>query len=182
MSTYRGSEGEGDHYWGEKTNILGCSFKKSTKLSQKALKCPKLLYLDYSIWFMDQLSYLSCWKFKTLLTIISCGIVNTMPYQCLNILSTWRLTPRYSYLLLSALHTLLSSTPLEDTLLNNSLLFWELAFISGTCSRQFLSLDGITLRSHLNLMFLLLWKLWRLFMVLTIFQHYFLMLRWWLMH
>ena len=31
LSTHEGSEGGGGHSWGEKANVLGCSFKKSTK-------------------------------------------------------------------------------------------------------------------------------------------------------
>ena len=60
---------------------------------------------------------------------------------------------------LKCLACFIKQHPLEGALLSSSLPFWELALMSGICSRQFLSLDGIALRSHLNLMLLLLWKL-----------------------
>jgi len=79
-----------------------------------------------------------------------------MPYQCLDTLSTWRLTSRYFSLLLNALHAFLNSIPLESILLGSFPPYWELALMSETCFRQFLSLNEITLRSHLNLILLLL--------------------------
>jgi len=45
---------------------------------------------------------------------------------------------------------------LKDILLINSLLFWELALMSETCSRLFLKLGGIALKFYLNLMLPLL--------------------------
>jgi len=57
--------------------------------------------------------------------ILTYGMVTTMPCYCLDIPDTWKLTPRCSPLLLSALLALLSSTPWEGTLLSSSLLFWE---------------------------------------------------------
>ena len=73
--------------------------------------------------FMDQLNHLLFWEIKTLLIILSSGMVNTMLCHCLDILGTWRLIPRCSYLLLSTWHVLLSSTPLEGTLLSSYLPF-----------------------------------------------------------
>jgi len=47
-------------------------------------------------------------------------MVTTMPYHCLDIPGTWKLTPRCSPLLSSALLALLSSIPWEGALLSNS--------------------------------------------------------------
>ena len=45
---------------------------------------------------------------------------------------------------------------LKNILLTNFLLFLELAFMSGTSSRQLLKLGGIALKSCLNLMLIFL--------------------------
>ena len=102
--------------------------------------------------------------------ILTYEIVATMWYHCLVVTSILRQILRYLLSLYCILHALFKNTLLIVALSSSSLLFWELVLIFRDCSRLFLRLARITLRSYLNLILLLLWRQWELFIVLILFQ------------